>query len=220
MWLITPTHAVVIVFLTWVLLCWVRIWSFTPGQGRLGTLLSAVLTPVRGVVRVLFAFFGMYLLDIVIRICFLGMFSYGRLGYIIVPILLCIVLGASYIFCSTFLKPSWATLLAFGGMAPVYLYMTIMLPTPELRISLYVGVVLALVFSVIEIVWVGITWGTTHKQDSTNNLSNAVVFSRPIWDLSRKFTFLAGAKVYVYGLILITAELVLQFEGMSLLYWL
>ncbi len=216
MWLITPTSAVVVVFLTWVLLCWIRIWSFTPGSGRFGIVCAAGLHVIRGMIRVVFAFFGLYLLDIVVRICFLDMFSYGRLGYVFVPILLCAGLGIAYIFCSTFIAPSWATLLAFGIMACIYLYLTIKTPSAELRTALYIGMIPALLFSSVEILWTAMKGRALYDQTT----EKSVTFSRPLWDLSRKFKYLAGAQIYAIMLIVITLELILQFEGMSLLFWL
>ena len=226
--MITPTHAVVIVFLSWMLLCLIRIWSFTPGQGRFGVLVSVVLRITGGVLRVLYGFFGLYLLDIVARICFLDMFSYGRFGYIATPILLCLVVGTLYIVSSTFVAPSWATLLAFGGMATTYLYMTTMIASPELRISLYVGISLSLFFSFIELFRAAMKWGATHRRSETREAgslheeasSNGLIFFRPIWDLSCQFRFLESAKGYALVFIVISIEFVLQFEGMSLLYWL
>ena len=213
MWMITPTHAVVIALLTWMLLCWIRIWSFTPEEGRLGTLLFAVALVLSGVIRVVYAFFGMYLLDIVFRICFLGMFSPGRLGYIATPILLCIAIGVLYIVCSTFIAPSWVNLLAFGGMALVYLHMTIMVPDPQLRIALHVGIALALIFGFIEL---SIKWRENRQFPS----SESVLSSQPLWDLSHKFNYFAATKPYAIVLFLISIEFVLELEGMSLLYWL
>ncbi len=227
MWLITPTHAVVIVFLTWVLLCWIRIWSFTPGQGRFGIVCAAGHHIIRGAIRVLYAFFGMYLLDIVIRICFLDMFSYGRLGYVLVPILLCAGMGIAYIFCSTFIAPSWITLLVFGVVTSIYLYMTIKMPAAELRIALYTGVALVLPLTCVEIVWAIFKGNAANKKSNEQNTDNRKqaperhdIFARFLWDISPKFTFLKGARIYVIMLIVITVELILQFEGMSLLFWL
>jgi len=224
MWLITPTHAVVIVFLTWVLLCWIRIWSFTPGPGRFGIVCAAGHHLIRGAIRVLFAFFGMYLLDIVIRICFLDMFSYGRLGYVIVPILLCAGLGIAYIFCSTFIAPSWTTLLAFGFVASTYLYMTLKMPEAELRIALYIGMALVLPLACVEIVWATLKGHVANKKSTGQDTDNREqtpkkhdIFSRLLWDISPRFKFLKGAKIYAIMLIVITLELILQFEGMSLL---
>jgi hypothetical protein len=224
MWLITPTSAVVIVFLTWVLLCWIRIWSFTPGSGRFGIVCAAGHHVIRGAIRVLYAFFGMYLLDIVIRICFLGMFSYGRLGYVIIPILLCAGLGIAYIFCSSFIAPSWATLLAFGVVASTYLYMTLKMPEAELRIALYVGVALVVPLTCVEIVWTILKGHVANKKSTgqnTDDLGQTTekhdIFSRLLWDISPRFKFLKGAKIYAIMLIIITLELILQFEGMSLL---
>lgn len=220
MWLITPTSAVVIVFLTWVLLCWIRIWSFTPGSGRFGIVCAAGHHVVRGMIRVTFAFFGLYLLDIVVRICFLDMFDYGRLGYVLAPILLCAGLGIAYIFCSTFITPSWATLLAFGIMACIYLYLTIKTPSAELRTALYISMIPALLFSSVEIFWTAIKGRALYDQAKAQTMENNVTFSRPLWDLSKKFKCLAGAQLYAIMLIVITLELILQFEGMSLLFWL
>lgn len=228
MWMITPTFSVVIVLLSWMLLCWIRIWSFTPGPGRLGSLCSAVLRVTGGVIRVLYAFIGMYLLDIMARICFLDLFSYGRFGYIATPVLLCLIVGTFYIICSTFVAPSWTTLLAFGGMALPYLYLTTRVPSPELRTALYFGISLSLFFSFVELFRAGVKWGTKRTRSETRETgelheaasSNNLLFFQPIWDLSSKFRFLKSAKVYALVLIIISIEFVLQFEGLSLLYWL
>ena len=226
MWTITPTSSVLIVLLSWMLLCWIRIWIPMIVPAGSGIIYSGVSLLISRPLRMLYAYLGIFLLDIAFRICFSGVISYGCLGYVAVPVLLCAVIGALYVFCSTFIAPSRTTLLAFGGMLSVYLYLSVAMPLSELRISLTTGIILTLFFCFFEIFRAvmkrGVESGEQEKDRADGHGEtdlNCIVFAQPLWDISSKFNYLTGTKIYIAVLILISVEFVLQIEGISLLYW-
>ncbi|MCK5861528.1 MAG: hypothetical protein KAH38_03520 [Candidatus Hydrogenedentes bacterium] len=201
----TPIFAVIIGILSWVVFCWVRIWlgSFQVNSNNsLCVLLSSV---TRGFFLVLYTFLGIFLLDIAFRICFLDFISYGSFSYVIAPVILCTSLGILYIVKCVFVAPTWTTLLACGGTIGVYLYLSVTAPFQQLDSSLSVGSGLVVIATIIDVFW-------TRKRP--------VIMSPPLWNVSHKFNRIITAKVYVGILVLFSVELVLLFEGLSLLYWL
>lgn len=226
MWTHTPTYAVVMLFLTWMLLCLVRIWSlpFRPTAGRTYASLYLLLTRC---FHLFFAFMGLYLLDLACRICFLGLFDYGRIGYIAAPVLLCLAAGAAYILCGMLAAPTRGMLLVFGVMAAAYLCITVILPSLPLRLALYAGGALAAPITVFELF---LMWRherlfpgrnpETARTDAAMRFTSETLFLTPVWDLSRTRLCAAGWKTHAAMLMLIGVEFVLHFEGMTLLLWL
>ena len=230
MWAITPTLAIVFAYLSWAVFCLARIWFFPLRPARFGFIAAALALVIRRAFFTIYAFLGLFLLDIMARFCFLGLISYGSFRYVAASVLLCTTVGILYIFRSVFLSPTRKELLAFTGMAGAYLYMSAVAPVPELRVSLFLGLGLSLLLTFTEILETGVRrrrewkrWraGEKDKQGVRNETpEGGILFAPPVWDLSRKFSIFAGAKMYIILLILLSAELVLEVEGFSLLCWL
>lgn len=218
MWAITPTYAVIYGLLSWVLLCWERIWLGAEPRKPANPVLALLFATIRRVFLLAYAFFGMYLLDIAARICFSGLIGYGRVGYIAAPVALSVSLGVLYIVRCAGIAPAWMDLAAFGGMAGVYLFMTVHGSGDGLRSALYVGVGIAMVSSVVDALFRN---GKTLMPNSgavPRQWSPAM--SGPLWDWSPTYKRMMDTKVYIGILVLLSVELVLLMEGGSLLYWL
>jgi hypothetical protein len=226
MWTHTPTYAVVMLFLTWMFLCLVRIWSL-PFRPTAGTTYAALYLLLTRCFHLFFAFMGLYLIDLACRICFLGLFDYGRVGYIAAPVLLCAAVGAAYILCGMLAAPTRGMLLVFGVMAAAYLSITLLMPSPPLRLALYAGGALAFPITLIELflMWRNGRSSRDRNQETVQaeaamRSSGKKPFLAPVWDLSRTRLCAAGWKTHAAMLILIGVEFVLHFEGMTLLLWL
>lgn len=227
MWAMTPTFAVIIVFLSWMLLCLIRTWSFPPGP-HAGFVHFSLHFCLGRFFQVFYAFTGLYLLDMAFRFSCLGLISHGRFGNIAAPLLLCVLIGSLYILCGILAAPTRSMLLVFGIMASVYLYMTSVIPAPELRLALFIGWAAAMPLTFFEIVRAGLRLRSTrrseiprlNRQAGHRTLSATKhVFSPPAWDLSNTLPCSAGGKTYAFILALIGVEFVLQFEGMTLFLW-
>ena len=233
MWTFTPTFAITIAFLSWVVFCWLRIWFYTPQWTRRSFIASACVLVAHRIFFTCYAFAGLFLLDIVARLCFSNLVSYGSLSYLAAPALLCALPGALYLFRTTLLAPTPKELLGFAGMFVTYLYVSMAAPIPDLRAALFTGLSLMLLFTAADIGKGALQWkrkGADEKakeaEDAADNgmpdlkTESSRVLVSPIWDLSHKFRAFSGAKLYFVVLLLLSAEFLLQLEGRSLLCWL
>jgi hypothetical protein len=211
MWAITPTYAVIIAFLSWALLCWMRIWS-APVTARNPNSVSAA---IRRVFRILFAFLGIYLIDIIVRLLVLDLISYGSFRDIAAPVILCTALGIVYIIRGVLISPDRINLLSFGFMVGAYAWLSATQSYPQLRNSLYLGMGLALFLSIMDM----IRDRRIRMQDEPGGKEPGAArttLGTPVWDVSHRFAPLTTPIAYVVVLVVISTELVLQFEGLSL----
>ncbi len=212
MWATSPTYAVIIAYLSWMVFCWIKIWSCGSACGKTHPALAVLFLTVQRVCLVIFAFVGMHLLDIVLRLCFLDLIGYGSFSYIAAPVIFCVFLGVLYIVRCAFTAPAWTTLLAFGGMAGVYLWMSAFAASPRLSAALHAGVSLTVLLTLVDALW--------RRAVRARRENGGGVLSPPIWDISPLMGRVTGARGCTAVLLLLSVELVLQFEGLSLLCWL
>jgi|GEM_PF-1098517 len=213
-WVFTPAQIVVTALLSWIGLCWGRIWTFREGLPEVRTLPGFVLHVLRKSVMTGYAFLGMVLLDGAIRICFLDVLSYGKWSYAAAPVLLGVGLGIFYVVRSSFLSPSWTTLATFGAMGVTYLYRTLTASSAgALSLALWAGVGLSVALELTDA-------AGRRARAKRGDMSGASIVSPPLWNCSARFYSLVNGKVYAAVLLLLCAELIFRVEGMSLLYWL
>jgi len=233
LWAITPTYAVIYALLSWVVLCWERIWFGTESRKKSHSIRALLSRMIRHVFLMIYAFLGIFLLDVVIRICFSGLISYGRFGYVAAPVILCSGLGILYIVRCGFVAPAWTTLASLWGMVGAYLYITASGSGHLLREALYAGAGITIILGALDaIIRTSKSRAGNHRgrlEDGTRPKEPdvyrgrdqwAIESSLPLWDLSRAYNRVMNAKVYTIILLLLSIELVLLFEGRSLLYWL
>ena len=153
-------------------------------------------------------------------------------SYVAAPVFLSTGLGLLYIL-RLLVAPDWKTVLSFGGMTAAYFYTTMTGSFQELYIPLVVGIGLIIGSNVLDIIWrrkeiLGSNAGvrkedapTTAKRhfDRISRWPNAAL-SKPFWDVSSRVGCIADTRFYIIVLALLSAELVLLFEGLSLLFWL
>jgi len=228
MWVITPTAVVIYAYLSWALFCLARIWFFPLKPDRLGFAAAALALVIRRIFFTVYAFLGLFLLDIMARCCFLGMISYGGIRYVAASVPLCTLAGMSYLLRGVFFSPTRKELIAFAGMTGVYLYLTAAVPAPALRMALFAGLGFTLFITILDICQAARRGGEAKRRqagrkDSRGGNAEAagerIIFAPPVWDLSRKLTLFAGAKMYVVLALLLSVELVLELEGYCLFYW-
>lgn len=194
MWAMTPATMLILALLSWMVLCWVRIWAW-----------GFPVEILRRVFLSIYAVLGLHLLDVVGRLCFSGLIGFGSFRSVALPVILCAGLGVLYLIWSTFVTPTWPGLLTFLGVGVAYGLMTLNDSSLGLNLPLGVGAGLTLLFNGIDAI-------RCRRRGGERS-------SPPMWDWTVPFNRWMKPKTYVFVLLLLCAELVFMVEGRSLLFW-
>jgi hypothetical protein len=226
MWTYSPTLVVIVGTITLVLVLWGHTWF--DKQRREGEGYTCVLVLMgRNLFHAVFAFAGLFLIDAVLRICFSSVVSFGSFTrYALASVILCSVLGIMLILGTVFITPTWKTLAVFFVMLGSFLFVTISsfsgAGQVEFEDLLYVIATGAGLEAILDIVDLVVGFAKKKKKGEKVNIlkDSGSVFSPPLWDLSLRFKKIMNVKVYLVLFAFFCAELILLFEGMSLLSWL
>jgi len=238
MWTYSPTISVAIGTITMVLVFSGQIW-FDKKRREGKDYDCAIVLTGRRMVHATFAFMGLFLIDAVLRMCLSNIVSFGNFArYALAAVLLCSVLGALLVIGTIFTAPTWKTLVVFFAMLGATLSLTIASFTGETQIEFQhvfyagaAGVALTLVLDVVDFFHAlakkikrdGNTTDNDQKGRQREILAlfknPAAIMSQPLWDASKRLGKLMNTRVFLVVFALFCAELIMLFEGMSLLVW-
>jgi len=239
MWTYSPTLCIAVGTVTCVLVLTGQVWF--DKQRRTGKDYDcAIVLTGRRMMRALLAFMGMFLIEAAVRICLSPLIGFGSFArYALASVILCILLGILLVIGTVFVAPTWKTLTVFFAMLGAILAMSIASYTGADQVGyehlLYAGVAgigSTLVLDIVDfsiglakrMKLAGEKPGTNSKEKSHETArlfkNPGEIMARPIWDTSRAFKLVLDTRLHVVMLALFSAELVLLFEGLSLLFWL
>ncbi|MHA1369327.1 MAG: hypothetical protein ACTSWN_04735 [Promethearchaeota archaeon] len=250
MWTYSPTFAVIVGTITCVVLLWANIWfDKVRRTGKKYT--SAVYFFGRRMFYVIFAYLGLFMIDMVLRICFSSIVSFGNFAkYALSAVILCSILSIVLIIRTIFTAPTWKSLIVFFVMLVGTFSLTIFsfmggdVNSEDMFYILYVGLGLEVVLNLIDFFHSilkrkkkgeSIKLQIVQKKKKPKKESDkgkgkeneeiiiirdlSTLLSPPLWDLSRNFKKIFNMRTYILLFAFFCAELILLFEGLSLLCW-
>ncbi len=215
MWSLTPLFGALAGELLMTFLLMGSIWA--PKATKPGERYTCPLVVVlRGLLFAILPYFGLLFWDTVIKVGFLGILGYGNLSYQLAPLILIAILGSFLLVAAAFVAPTRASLIAFGAIIASTLYYleayVLTLPPDEGEQVFYMPAIINI--------------GIVFVVEGLALLYRAIRKRRPLlegkrlWDISAPFKMLASRRTYIILWILFSVEFILEFEGLSLLYWL
>ena len=210
MWALTPLFMVIIMLIMTGLLLFGVIWieKFPLKEDLVKHPLYKM---IRALVFTVYTYWSVLLLDSFVKITFLGIIGYANFSYHLAPMLLALILGIVMILGIAFVAPTLKSIISFLGVAGYSLYYLEVIANQAGRGEL-------------EMLYQPIVWGISITV-GVNLLFGIIEMIRGtkfevLWDWSETYRKHFGAKFYIIMFLLVCAEFILKFEGLSLLYWL
>jgi hypothetical protein len=158
-----------------------------------------------------YSYFGILFLDIALKYM-MGVYGYGNINYHIASIIMLMVFGIYVLFGTVFKAPTWKTLVVFTAIliySIYYLYSDVELHKGE-EDPIYVPVMIGIGISIgVLVLGAILDQFVGEKFKSTKEL----------WNFSDKAKKLYNIKIYIGFWIFFCLEAILQFEGLSILFW-
>jgi hypothetical protein len=171
----------------------------------------------RGILFAALAYYGLLFWDAVIKVGFLGILGYGNFSYQLAPLILMAILGSFFLVGSAFTAPTRASLVAFGAIVIYSMYylqveaLTFM-GEDDSKPIFYLPVLIDIVI-VFIVEGVALLYRAIRKK-------RPIIEAKRLWDISTQFKRIASRRMYILLWVLFSVEFILEFEGLSLLYWL
>ncbi len=216
MWSLTPlfgvlTGEVLMLFLLVGTIWWPK--STKPGERYTCPLVVGL----RAILFVALVYYGLLFWDTVVKVGFFGILGYGNFSYQLAPLILLAILGTFMILGGVFVAPTRASLVAFGAIVIYSMYYL------EVKAMTFIGEDGSKTIFYMP-VFVGI--GIVVVVEGLTLIYRAIRKRRPLletkvlWDISAQFKRVASRRTYIILWILFSVEFILEFEGLSMLYWL
>ncbi len=172
--------------------------------------LRAILFPV-------LAYYGLLFWDTVVKVGFLGILGYGNLSYQLAPIILMAILGSFLLVGSAFVAPTRASLVAFCAIVIYTMYYLqvealTFIGEDDSKPAFYLPAVVSIGI-VLVVEGLALLYRAIRKR-------RPLLVAKCLWDNSAQFKRVASRRTYIILWILFMIEFILEFEGLSLLYWL
>ena len=179
---------------------------------------------LRAVAFIFFAVFSLLFIDTNINILFFGIIGYGNLALHLASIILTFLLAFELLFGVLFVAPNRKGLLTFAGVLGYFIYYwevylnQAKLEEINLFGSKYSGFMAGIFFP--ALVGIAIASILTLMEYIYGRLnSDRSVEDKPFWNIQVKAKTIFSMKFNLLLWILFSAELILNLQGISLLYW-
>lgn len=168
----------------------------------------------RGLGFIPLAFYGIFMIDFVVKIGFTGILSYGNISYHLGALILCGLLGVILLMGTVFSAPTFKSLISFLTVLGYYIYRYWIdydiLATSE---EGYLYEPLLVILPIIILLNIAIDSIFLTLKKNPYKL-------KPLWDISAKFKEKINLKFIVILWILFSVEVILKMEGLGLLFFL
>ncbi|MHA1765565.1 MAG: hypothetical protein ACTSVK_04820 [Promethearchaeota archaeon] len=218
MWILTPLFGMIFgfIFLSIVMVC--KVW-FPSKISSKNHIMEKIALGWKGIIGAIYSYYGILLLNTIIKVIFGGILSYGNFWFYLMSILLLSVLAAYLLLSGVFKAPTWHTLFSFLAiLAFTIYYFEFYLEYREINkyellsipMFMSIGVFLGTMLLTLPIRIMKAR--RTEKSESSLNFKN-------LWDISLKVEKWINIKTLGILWILFAIETFLLLEGLSLLYW-
>ena len=214
MFVFTPILVMIIVTVTCVSLFILRFWF---GRMEITPEKLSLINAGRGLGHIFYATLSLFLLDIIYRLINTELLSFGHPKYYLTAVILTSIYCAYLMIGTVFSAPTWKTIVTFIAMCSASVFVLISSKTDEaigvLEVGLYpfiTGVAVEVILNIVDISM------KQKKAPAEGKLS----LSKPLWNLSDKLHPIYSIKGMVGMYLMFCAELILLFEGTTMLYWL
>ncbi|MHA1273135.1 MAG: hypothetical protein ACTSQS_06820 [Promethearchaeota archaeon] len=179
---------------------------------------------LRSIVFILFTIFSFMFIDTNIKILIFGIIGYENIYLHLASIILTFILGTEIIIGSTFVAPNRKGLIGFSAVLISFIYFwEFYLISADLnQLDFFGSKYSAFSIGILLPMLIGLTIAgiTTFIEFILNRKSDRKFEDKPFWNIQKKFKIYFGLKFNLILWILITAELLLNLQGLSLLLWL
>jgi hypothetical protein len=211
---ITPFFGIIIGFISSVLLVIGSVWFSRANKPdeRFNCPLAA---GIRALIFSVLTYYALLMFDVIIKVGFLGLVGYGNIQYHIAGLILFGILGTVILIGTVFTAPTVKTIITFILDMGIYIYYLWFNFAEGFSDSEYAFIwvpipyFLAVPF-IIEILWILIRTITKKRP---------VFEEKLLWDNTQKFKKRINIRFYIIILALFYAEFILNFEGISMLFW-
>ncbi|MHA1339129.1 MAG: hypothetical protein ACTSRZ_03830 [Promethearchaeota archaeon] len=207
---ITPIFGIVFGFLMIGIAVIAMVWNY---KIRVPSKIKPLYKGIRGLLFTSGAFIGLLLLDIVIKIGFLGVLSIGNINYHLGALILMTILGISFLLMCVFAAPTLKTIIIFAGVVAVYIYLYWINPsfaTYEYEKAFYYPLYYIIPWALfVEIIF--ILFNLVKKRN--------ILEEKRLWDISKKLKKIFNLKFAFILWLAFSVEVILKMEGLDIFFW-
>lgn len=167
---------------------------------------------LRGIAFVFYCFIGLMFFDTSIKILFLGALGYGNITHHIASCVLLLILGFEFVLGAAFVAPTLKTLSTFGVIIVFFIYSWEISPVDI--IEDYVVMLTPAFYGLIYLIVITLIYEMYRKMKPEG------FEDKELWNFERKFKSIFNWKFNLVMWALVFAELMLLFDGFTLLFWL
>jgi len=176
--------------------------------------LIPIFQAVRGLFFICGSFAALLLLDVVIKVGFLGLLGFGNINYHIGALILMAILGIILLLVCVFSAPTIKTIIIFSGVVVIFIYFFWFNPT-EFSIDYEKAFYYPLYFIIPWACIVELSFILIKLIKKKNILEE-----RNLWNISKIVKRYINGKFVFLIWILICIEFILKMEGLDLFFWL
>lgn len=197
MWLISPVFTTILIWVLWSLMVMGLIWA--PKLGKKDSRYECPFVIfLRGGLFSVMTYISIALIDVFIRILFLGEMGYGNIGYHIMPLLLALLSAGIFIFAAVFNAPTKQSMITFALTIGLYGFLG--------RDDLYTPLIYVIAIQ-LGMALLFIAFRKIMKQNPP--------LEPPMWDITPKFKVFFRPRMIIFIWIVVTIEFIAMFEGYS-----